>query len=393
MGAERSPFLSPGPRSRRRRLLRRSRPDAPLGLLSPGASATWSRRIDHRRVRARRRLRLPTAAVLMLIAPAAIAAALILEGSATGSGRSAGPLAVIRGHAEAAKLPPLSPAGLPLGRPALTLSGLGNVAADRVHQRFALPPRAGLLFNLRTGQVLWQEHPFRRTAIASLTKMMTGLLTVERTSPRTRVLITRQAVEMPGSRVGVLPLGKWVNVEPLLYGLMLPSGNDAAVALAQHIGGSLVAFVGLMNAEAAHLGLGCTRYSNPSGYYNQGNFSCAADLAVLAYDDLAQPRLARVVGSASAILPFPIKGGRLYLYNNNPLLMYGYEGADGVKTGYTEAAGTCLVGSAERDGVRLGVVLLHSPAPGTQAQQLLDDGFAEVYHQPRRREPTIPGGA
>jgi D-alanyl-D-alanine carboxypeptidase (penicillin-binding protein 5/6) len=198
---------------------------------------------------------------------------------------------------------------------------------------------------------------------------------------------------MPGSRVGVLPLGKRVPAEALIYGLMLPSGNDAAVALAQHIGGSIAGFVRMMNVEAAHLGLGCTRYSNPSGYYDQGNFSCAADLAVLAYDDLAQPRLARTVGSATAVVPFPIKGGKLYLENNNPLLMYGYRGADGVKTGYTEAAGTCLVASAERDGVRLGVVLLHSPAPGTQAQRLLDDGFEEVYHQRHRNEPIIPGGA
>ena len=145
-----------------------------------------------------------------------------------------------------------------------------------------------------------------------------------------------------------------------------------------------------MNGEAAQLGMGCTRYSSPSGYVDAGNFSCAADLAVLAHVDLAQPRLARVVRTLTAALPFPIKGGKLYLYNNNPLLIYHYPGATGLKTGFTDAAGRCLVATAERGGVRLGVVVLHSRNPGTQARQLLDRGFQGVYHQAPVAEPPIP---
>ena len=141
------------------------------------------------------------------------------------------------------------------------------------------------------------------------------------------------------------------------------------------------------------MGLGCTRYSSPSGYYDQGNFSCAVDLAVLARADLEQPRIARVARTFSAALPFPIKGGKLYLYNNNPLLIYGYPGLTGLKTGYTVAAGKCLVATAERRGVRLGVVLLHSPVPASQARRLLDAGFERVYRQPRVPEPPIPAGA
>ena len=113
---------------------------------------------------------------------------------------------------------------------------------------------------------------------------------------------------------------------------------------------------------------------------------------MLARADLAQPRIAHIVRDASAVLPFPIKGGKLFLYNNNPILIYGYPGANGLKTGYTLAAGKCLVATAERGGVRLGVVLLDSPAPGTEAQRLLDDGFQQVYHEPPVREPPIPGG-
>ena len=149
-----------------------------------------------------------------------------------------------------------------------------------------------------------------------------------------------------------------------------------------------------MNVEAAKLGMGCTHYSSPSGYYDQYNFSCAADLALLAHVDLEQPRIASVVRTYSAVLPFPIKGGKLYLYNNNPLLIYKYPGVTGMKTGETEAAGRCLVATAERHGVRLGVVLLHSPDPGTQAAYLLNRGFEGVYHQapvPRcRRSPPAP---
>ncbi len=141
------------------------------------------------------------------------------------------------------------------------------------------------------------------------------------------------------------------------------------MALAQHVAGSVKHFVTRMNAEAAKLGMGCTHYSSPSGYYDERNYSCAADLALLAHADLQQPRLASIVRTYTAVLPFPIKGGRLYLYNNNPLLIYSYPGVTGMKTGYTEAAGRCLVATAERHGVRLGVVLMHSPDPG-QAGEL-----------------------
>jgi D-alanyl-D-alanine carboxypeptidase len=250
-----------------------------------------------------------------------------------------------------------------------------------------------MLFDLDSGRVLWQLHPELRAPIASLTKMMTALLVVQSTPPSALVRITKRAVSARGSVVGKLPLGRAVPVEAVMYGLLLPSGNDAAVALAEHVAGSVRHFVLEMNEEAAVLGLACTQYSTPSGYNDRDNFSCPADLAELAYDDLAQPRIARIARTSSAVLPFPIKGGKLFLYNNNPILIYGYPGADGLKTGWTIAAGTCLVASAERDGVRLGAVLLNSPAPGTQAQRLLDQGFQEVYHQRPLRERPIPGGA
>src|SRR5205807_1644338 len=136
--------------------------------------------------------------------------------------------------------------------------------------------------------------------------------------------------------------------------------------------------------------LGCTRFSSPSGVIDRHNYSCARDLAVLAHLDLQQPRLARVARARSAVLPVPIKGGRLLLYNNNPMLIYHYAAATGLKTGYTVAAGRCRVATAERNGVRLGLVLLASPEPGIQARVRLDRGFELVYGQAPVSEPPFP---
>jgi D-alanyl-D-alanine carboxypeptidase len=247
---------------------------------------------------------------------------------------------------------------------------------DNVQIRFKRPPRSALLFDLDTGKVLWRRDPTRVLPIASLTKLMTALVVAERVPPGAKVRVTKEALRYQGSGVGLLPRGRWIGVNTMLYGLLLPSGNDAAIALAQRAaGGSVPRFVRLMNEKAEELGLVCTRFSNPSGFVDRGNHSCASDLAALARAVLRVPRLARIVRRRQAVLPFPIKGGRIWLYNNNPLLRQGYPGTTGLKTGYTDAAGRCLVATARRGAVKLGVVLLRSPDPGKQARQLLDRGF------------------
>lgn len=248
--------------------------------------------------------------------------------------------------------------------------------AQQLAVKLKLPLVSGLVFDVRTGRVIWQRNPARVLPIASLTKMMTALVVVAHARPNARVLITRQAVHFSGSGVGLLPLGKRVSLLSLLYGLLLPSGNDAAIALAQHVAGTQNRFIALMNREARQLGLRCTRFTTVSGIVDRGNQSCASDLAVLAHRVLENPLLARIVGSRSAILPFPIKGRKLYLYNNNPLLVLGYPGTDGVKTGYTTAAGLCLVATVRRGARWYGVVLLHSANIYLQAQTLLNAAFA-----------------
>jgi D-alanyl-D-alanine carboxypeptidase (penicillin-binding protein 5/6) len=249
-------------------------------------------------------------------------------------------------------------------------------APERISAHLKLKLSAGLLFDVRSGRVLWSREAGRELPIASLTKMMTALVVVARSRPGARVLVTRQAVDFSGSGVGLLPLGKRVTVRDLLYGLLLPSGNDAAIALAQHVAGTQVRFVAMMNERAQAMGLRCTHFTTVSGIVDQGNRSCPSDLAVLAHAVLDQPELGRIVGTSSAVLRFPIKGGKLYLYNNNPLLRLGFPGTDGVKTGYTVAAGECLVATARRGRRWLGVVLLHSQDPPSQAMELLSSGFA-----------------
>jgi D-alanyl-D-alanine carboxypeptidase (penicillin-binding protein 5/6) len=249
--------------------------------------------------------------------------------------------------------------------------------SDRVRLRFKRPPRAGLLVNLDTGEVLWRRNAERTLPIASLTKMMTGLVAADALKPDDKVRITKSVLAYRGSGVGVLPRGKRVKVETLLHGLMLPSGNDAARALAFRTSGSIAGFVRRMNGRAAELGLRCTRFASVEGL-SAGNRSCPADLAALARKVLDTPRLARIVRKRKVILPFPIKGGRVEMYNNNPLLRRGYPGIIGVKTGFTNAAGRCLVAAARRGGTRLAAIVLDSPDPGTQARQLLDRGFSAI---------------
>jgi serine-type D-Ala-D-Ala carboxypeptidase (penicillin-binding protein 5/6) len=247
---------------------------------------------------------------------------------------------------------------------------------DTVRARFKDMPHSGLLFDVDTGRVLWRHQPTRVLPVASLTKMMTALVVTDRLKPGTRVPITREALRYRGSGVGLLPRGKRIRVDTMLNGLLLPSGNDAAIALAQRAAGTVPAFVAAMNARAGRMGLVCTRFSSPDGFEDRGNHSCAGDLAAIARAVLRVPRLARIVRRREAVLPFPIKGGKLYLYNSNPLLRLGYRGVTGLKTGYTDAAGRCFVATARRGPLKLGVVLLHSPDPARQAQRLLDRGFA-----------------
>ena len=167
--------------------------------------------------------------------------------------------------------------------------------------------------------MLWRRNPTRVLPIASLTKMMTAILVAERVPRRGRVRITPETLRYRGSGVGLLPRGKLIGVQTMLHGLLLVSGNDAAIALAQRAaGGSVRRFVRLMNQRARAMGLLCTRFSTPSGIRDEGNHSCAGDLAALARAVLRNPRLARIVAKRSAILPVPDRGRQALPLQHEP---------------------------------------------------------------------------
>jgi D-alanyl-D-alanine carboxypeptidase (penicillin-binding protein 5/6) len=318
------------------------------------------------------------AIVAILAAPIGVAAAAVLSFGGGGGGGSHGvprvPLAVgkLPAHAAAPHERDAGPLIEGEPTPAIVLSGV-----DAFHMRLRHPPRSGLVFDVKTGDVLWRLHPTRVLPIASLTKIMTALLTVERSHPDDPVRITRAALNYSGSGVGLLPRGKRVQLETLLNGLLLVSGNDAAIALAVHFAGTERRFVRMMNRRAREWGLRCTHFASSHGL-EDGNRSCARDLAVLTRLAMAEPRIRRIVRRSQAVFRFPIKGHKLYLYGHNPLMRLGYPGTIGLKTGYTNAAGRCFVGVVRRHAHTLGVVLLNSFDPGRQAPKLLNAAFARL---------------
>jgi serine-type D-Ala-D-Ala carboxypeptidase (penicillin-binding protein 5/6) len=248
---------------------------------------------------------------------------------------------------------------------------------DAFQLRLRKPPSAALVFDVDSGEVLWRRRPMKTLPIASLTKIMTALIVTERTHAREPVRITKAALNYSGSGMGVLPRGRRVRLETLLNGLLIVSGNDAAIALAVHVAGTERRFVRLMNEHARAWGLHCTHYSDSHGL-GIGDRSCPHDLAVLTRIAMKRHRITRIARRQQVSFHFPIKGHKLYLSGHNPLIRNGYRGAIGLKTGYTDAAGRCYVGVVRRGGRTLAVVLLHSPNPDVQAPKLMDRAFAAV---------------
>lgn len=224
--------------------------------------------------------------------------------------------------------------------------------------RLSPDPKAGLAFDLADGMVLWRRNATAVRPIASLTKLMTALLAVERFGPRERVRISRESDWVGGSRMGGLRPGRRVRADVLLKGLMISSANNAAVALASAGAGSERAWVKLMNKRAKLLGLTCTHFVDAHGL-DRRNRSCAADLATLAMRAMNEPRVVEIARKRYARV-WPGSGKKLTLRTTNHLLRDRYPGAIGLKTGFTNRAGFCLVAIVKRGERRIGIVVLGS---------------------------------
>ena len=231
-----------------------------------------------------------------------------------------------------------------------------------------------ILLDADSGRTLYEKQPDSRSLIASTTKIMTALVVCEQCNVLDRVKIPKEAVGIEGSSV-YLTEGEVLTVQELLYGMMLHSGNDAATALAIYCGGTVEGFAELMNDKARFLGLRDTHFSNPHGLDSNENYSTARDLAKLAAYAMENPIFAQTVSTKT------VRIGQRSLRNHNKLL-WQVEGADGVKTGYTKAAGRLLVSSAIRSGRRLIAVTINDGNDWADHKKLLDDGFSR--YQSRR---------
>lgn len=225
-----------------------------------------------------------------------------------------------------------------------------------------------VLLDGTTGRVLYADHENSRSLIASTTKIMTGILVAEECDLKAEYAIPREATGIEGSSMH-LKTGEIVTVEELLYGMMLHSGNDAAVALAMYCSGSVEAFAEKMNRKADELGLSGTNYKNPHGLDEKEHYSTAMDLARLTAYAMNNSVFREVVSTKSATF------GERTLTNHNKLL-WQYEGAVGVKTGYTMAAGRILVSAAEREGRRLIAVTIDDRNDWSDHAMLFDYGFS-----------------
>src|SRR4051812_17453560 len=316
--------------------------------------------------RRRRRPGTRLARLLLLLAPLAVVAAVFLGLRHDHKSTPSEPIPV---HGQ--QTPGATPSP---GTAAPDPAQAALAGVDAFHLKFKDPPRAGIVFDVKTGEVLWRHNPVKRTQIASLTKIMTALLVVEQTRAKDEIRIPKDALNYVGSGVGLLPKGRHVKIEALLHGLLLPSGNDAAIALADGVAGSRGQFVEQMNEKAQLLGLRCTHFASPSGIDDRDR-SCAADLAALTRIVIAKTRIARIVRKPRATVRFPIKGGKLYLNNTNPLLRMRYRGTIGLKTGDTFKAGHCLIAVVHRGGRTLAAIVLHSPNPQLQVRRLFAKAF------------------
>ena len=241
-------------------------------------------------------------------------------------------------------------------------------SADALEFPGSVSAKSAILVDAGSGRVLFEKNADERSLIASTTKIMTGLLVCEAGELEREISVPPEAAGVEGSSL-YLKAGERITVRELLYGLMLRSGNDAAVALAIAADGSVDAFVARMNETAQALGMENTHFENPSGLDGENHYSTARDMAKLCAHAMGNETFRAVVSSKS----FTERGRS---FTNHNKLLWRVEGADGVKTGYTKKAGRILAGSAVRDGQRLICVTIQDPDDWRDQQALLDFGFS-----------------
>jgi D-alanyl-D-alanine carboxypeptidase (penicillin-binding protein 5/6) len=230
------------------------------------------------------------------------------------------------------------------------------------------------LINADNNEVVFEYNGYKEHSMASTTKIMTAILALEKAKPDEIVTVSANASSQEGSSI-YLKTGEQISMENLVYGMMLNSGNDAACAVAEHIGGTSDEFALMMSEKAKEIGAKNTSFKNANGLDAAGHYSTAYDMAIISAYGLKNENFKNIVSTKNA----QIDNGETitYLKNHNKLL-WNYDGCIGVKTGYTKKTGRCLVSAAEKDGVTLIAVTLNAPNDWQDHEKMLDYGFENV---------------
>jgi serine-type D-Ala-D-Ala carboxypeptidase (penicillin-binding protein 5/6) len=243
--------------------------------------------------------------------------------------------------------------------------------------------RAAIVVDAATGRVLYAYDADEELHPASLTKMVTALVAVER-APLDKLVRPMHDYDVTPVLIGI-GLGDSLPLGDVLYGLLLNSGNDAALAIAESVGdGSVDRFVGWMNDTARRLGLEHTHFKNPHGLDTDGHLSSAYDMSVIGRAVMRHPVLSRIVGQRR----YEVEGPPRWVFSATNPLLGRYPGVDGIKTGFDDLAGRCLVATAVRDGRRAVAVVMNSGNTAEDAASLLDYAFADESWSPPR--PPVP---
>lgn len=251
----------------------------------------------------------------------------------------------------------------------------GNAKAEE-GEKIHASARAAVLIERSTGRVLLEHNAHEALPMASTTKVMTALIALEKGNLDDVVTAGRNAYGVPGTSI-YLGLGEKITLRDLLYGLLLASGNDAAVAIAEHIAGDVPKFCEMMTERARELGCENTRFATPHGLPAKEHYTTASDLALIAREAMKHEMFRQIVSTSRASIPWE---GRSYqrILNNKNRLLSDYEGATGIKTGYTKAAGRCLVFGAQRNGMEVIGAVLNCGDWFDEASRLMDTAF-ETY--------------
>ncbi|GHU65664.1 serine-type D-Ala-D-Ala carboxypeptidase [Clostridia bacterium] len=255
-------------------------------------------------------------------------------------------------------------------------NGNGIALGEELQPAVALSSaKAAYVLELNTGRTLFSWNANEKLPMASTTKVMTALLALERGDLNSIVTASRNAYGIPGTSI-YLQIGEQLTLHDMLQGLMLASGNDAAVAIAEYIGGSVEGFLTLMNERANQLGAYDTHFNSPNGLPTSDHYTTASDLARIARTAMRIPTFREIVSTQRATIPWLDHDYDRVLTNKNKLLS-GYQGATGIKTGFTNAAGRCLVFGAKRGDMEIIGVVLNCSDWFDEAERLMDICFEQ----------------